>query len=408
MCADSLKICFVSMQYPPLTLGGAGVYAHCLCTELSKLGHEVHVVSPTIHKEHTQTTKNGIFIHRIPVVNKPMLKTSSYWLRLRKCYRKLQEEIKFDLLHANVTSDLSLTKNQVKTPRVVTIHHLAKTTFNAVDTSPLQSFGNMQGETSILSRLEKKLGDFDKIVIRRADKIIAVSEFTKKTITSTYHIPSSKIHVVYNGIYPALYNCSKTEIKQTKTTYNVENMPTILYVGRIEPRKGLVFLLKAFVLLSKDIQCRLVIAGSGNQTLLKKLAEKLRITEKIVFIIDIDDVALKHLYNACDVFVLPSLLEGFGLTILEAMAAGKPVVATNVGGIPEIMKNNIHGKLVEPKNPVQLSKALGFYLKNPKIAKKMGEHNRKYVTENFSWIKTASETALLYKTLIAKPQGCSA
>lgn len=87
------------------------------------------------------------------------------------------------------------------------------------------------------------------------------------------------------------------------------------------------------------------------------------------------------------------------------MAAGKPVVATNVGGIPEIMKNNIHGKLVEPKNPAQLSEALRFYLKNPKTARTTGEHNRKYVTENFSWTKTASETALLYKTLITKPQG---
>lgn len=287
MCADSLKICFVSMQYPPLTLGGAGVYAHCLCTELSKLGHEIHVISPTIHKEHQQTTKNGTIIHRIAVVNKPILKTSSYWLKLRKCYKKLQKEIKFDLLHANVTSDLSLTKNQVKTPRIVTIHHLAKTTFNALSASPLQTGGNIQGETSILSRLEKKLGDFDKIVTQRADKIIAVSEFTKKTIASTYHIPSSKIQVVYNGIYPTLYSCPKTEIKQTKTTYNIENTPTILYVGRIEPRKGLAFLLKAFAMLSKDTKCKLIIAGSGNQTPLKKTGKKTGYHRK------------NHLYHPC-------------------------------------------------------------------------------------------------------------
>jgi glycosyltransferase involved in cell wall biosynthesis len=389
------------MQYPPFTLGGAGVYAHCLCTELAKLGHEIHVISQTTHKKHSQTTKNGIIVHRITVVNRPILKTSSYWLKLRKYYKKLQKEVNFDLLHANVTSDLSLARNVVKIPRVVTIHHLAKTTFKTVDTSQAQMLKGLQDETNIVSWLEKKLVDFDKIVAERADKIIAVSKFTKTTLTSAYNISDSKIQVIYNGIYPQQYHCTEAEIEETKKNYNIENEPTILYVGRLEPRKGLVYLLKAFAILSKETTCRLIISGGGNSASLKELAGTLGIKEKVIFTGQVDDATLKRLYNACDVFVLSSLLEGFGLTILEAMAAGKPVVATNVGGIPEIMKDNIHGKLVEKRNPEQLSEALRFYVENPKTAKKTGEHNRKYVTENFSWTKTASETQHLYKTLIA-------
>ncbi|MBX5326792.1 MAG: glycosyltransferase family 4 protein [Candidatus Bathyarchaeia archaeon] len=404
MCAGSLKICFVSTQYPPLTLGGAGVYAHCLCTELTKLGHEVHVVSPTLH-ETNEVATNSPVVHRIKVINKPMLKTPSYWLKLRKNYSRLQKEINFDILHANVTSDLSLTKNLVKTPRAVTIHHLSKTTFATVDASPPRSFENLREETSMIFWFEKKLVDLDKIVTQRADKVIAVSQFTKNTLTSAYHVPLQKIHVIHNGIYPEQYTCTKTEIEETKHNLNIENALAILYVGRLEQRKGIIYLLEAFAHLAKDYTCKLVIAGDGNQTQLKQHAQTLGIKEKIIFTGKVDNNTLKRLYNICDVFVLPSLLEGFGLTILEAMAAGKPVVATNVGGIPEIMKNNVHGKLVEPKNPRQLSTAIRFFLENPKTSRKIGEHNRKYVKERFSWAKTAKETTLLYETLINSRQG---
>jgi len=395
MTAESLRVCFVSMQYPPHTLGGAGVYAHCLCNELAKRGHEIHVITYTTNETRSKNTTNSAHVHRIAITDKPMLKTVSYWFKLRKHYKKLQRENGFDLLHANVTSDLSLSKNLVKIPRIVTIHHLAKTIFSI--SSHLSGF---REETGVAARLEKKLLDFDKIVMQRADKIIAVSQFTKASVTSTYHIPSSKIHVIHNGIYPQEYICTETEITETKKTYNIENEPAILYVGRLEQRKGLDFLLQAFDLLSKRTKCKLIIVGDGDQAPYRKLAATLRIKDKTIFTGHLDETKLKHLYTACTVFVLPSLLEGFGLTLLEAMASAKPVVATNVGGIPEIIKNDIHGKLVEPKYPEQLCEALSFYIENPETAKKTGEQNRKYVTETFSWTKTAKETELLYKSLI--------
>jgi glycosyltransferase involved in cell wall biosynthesis len=395
MHAESLKVCFVSMQYPPHTLGGAGVYAHCLCNELAKRGHEIHVITYTTEKTRSQNKTNNVHVHRITVTDKPILKTASYWLKLRKHYKKLQKEIGFDLLHANVTSDLSLTKNLVKTPRIVTIHHLAKTTFSV--SNHLSGF---KEETSVTTWLEKKLFDFDKTVMQRADKIIAVSHFTKASITSAYHIPSSKIQVIYNGIYPVQHYYNETEIIETKKTYAIKNQPAILYVGRLEQRKGLIFLLQAFALLSKEITCSLIIAGDGDQARYKKIAESFGVKDKVIFTGHLDEASLKRLYVACTVFVLPSLLEGFGLTLLEAMSSAKPVVATNVGGIPEIIKNDVHGKLVEPKNPEQLCAALRFYIENPENAKKTGERNRKYVTETFSWTKAAAETELLYKSLI--------
>jgi len=396
MCAESLKVCFVSMQYPPHTLGGAGVYAHCLCNEMAKKGHEIHVITYTTNKIDLPNTANNVSIHRIAVPNKPILKTISYWRKLRKHYKKLQREIGFDLLHANVTSDLSLTKNLVKTPRIVTIHHLARTTFTISN----NQLSRLKEETSIISWLEKKFGDFDKIVAQRADKIVAVSRFTKTSITSAYHIPESRISVIRNGIYPQQYHCSETEITETKKKYATENEPTILYVGRLEQRKGIVFLLQAFALLSKQAKCKLIIAGDGDQAIYKRLAETLKVNDKVIFTGHTDEASLKCLYASCDVFVLPSLLEGFGLTLLEAMASAKPVVATNVGGIPEIIKKDVHGKLVETKNPKQLCEALRFYIENPENAEKTGAQNRKYVAETFSWTKTAAETELLYKSLL--------
>jgi len=91
-----------------MTLGGAGVYADNLCRELAKLGHEVHVISSSLKNKITQTSRN-LTVHGVPVLDKQFLKTFSFWLRIRRCYRALQENVKFDILHTNVTSGFGLT-----------------------------------------------------------------------------------------------------------------------------------------------------------------------------------------------------------------------------------------------------------------------------------------------------------
>jgi len=397
MCADSLKICFISSQYSPYTIGGAGVYASCLCKELARFGHEVHAIVPCLNSSNRQSTDDGVHVHKVQVLNKPLLRTVSFWLRAKKVYKKIEEEIRPDILHSNVTSDLGLTKNSVKVPRVVTVHHLAKTTFEKVRMPLSQSIINPNTETGIISWIEKKTLDFDKIVIERANRIIAVSDFVKKSLISSYSIPSAKISVVYNGVYWRDFATRPNDITTLKKLYNLKDKHVILYVGRIEPRKGINLLLEAFSILSRKTKrkCRLFMVGKGNKNRLWRMAQKLKIKNKITLIDEVSFDTLRKIYCLPQVFVMPSLLEGFGLTLLEAMAAGKPVVALKVGGIPEIVKDGINGKLVDG-DPVELASALKFFIENPRMARKIGERNRRYVAKNFGWEKTARKTLDVY------------
>lgn len=382
-----------------MTLGGAGVYASNLCRELAKLGHEVHVVSPSLKHRIMKTSRN-LIVHSIPVLNRHFLKTFSFWLRIRRFYRVLQQNVDFDILHTNVTSGLSLTPHLVKIPRIVTIHHLAKTVFQITKNSPFQIFEDLAGELGIVARMEKTFIDFDKVEIDRADKVIAVSNFVKNSVISTYKVPESKVETIYNGVSWKEYLCNQSEIEEVRRTYELSNEPVILYVGRLEKRKNLEFLIKAFKLVVEKTKCKLIIAGCGKQLSLKEITFSLGINKHVILTGFVEDYNLKRLYNVCNVFVLPSRMEGFGLTLLEAMAAAKPVVASNIGGIPELVKNGINGILVNPNNLEELATALMFLLDNSELAKNIGLRNREYVAKNFSWEKTAKMTNELYERIL--------
>jgi len=345
-------------------------------------------------------SSRNLTVHGVPVLDKQFLKTFSFWLRIRRCYRALQENVKFDILHTNVTSGFGLTRNLVKTPRIVTIHHLAKTLFQITKNSPSQKFEGLQGETGLASWIEKAFIDFDKVEIDRADKVVTVSNFVKNTIISTYKVPEPKIETIYNGVSWKEYLCNQSEMEDIRKAYKLGDDPVILYVGRLEKRKNLEFLVKAFKLVVEKTKCKLVIAGSGKQSQLKEATLSLGVKKRVIFTGFVEDKVLRKLYNACDVFVLPSHMEGFGLTLLEAMAAAKPVVASKVGGVPELVKNGVNGVLVSPSNPKELATALTFLLDNQELARNMGLRNRKYVAENFSWEKTAKMTSELYKRIL--------
>lgn len=390
-----MKICFVSFEYPPLMIGGAGVYAKYLTKELARLNHQVHVISPGSGQDVGDFIENGVFVHRIRFLNQPFLRAPSYWFSLRKYYKTLDRAVGgFDVLHANVVSDFSLTKSSVTIPRIVTVHHLARNTLKVVNASVLRRLQDLRGELGLTPFIEKR-------VIKRACKIIAVSNFTKQCLTSAYGIPNFKVDVIYHGVIPQEYECCKEHVQKVKEDLGIKDEFTFLFVGRLEARKGLQVLIKAFKnVFNKYKKVKLVIVGSGNQASFQKLANSLNISNGITFMGRVDDLSLKKLYNLCDVFVSPSLLEGFGLTLLEAMATGKPVIATRVGGFLEIVKDGENGVLVHPNNINELASALTFFMENPDLAKRIGKFNKKYVSMNFNWEKSAKLTVDVYENCL--------
>ncbi len=391
-----MKVAFITFQYPPFVQGGAGTYAYNLTKELARLGHEVHVITPRVAGCDKESVEDGLFIHRLNFQNKPFLVALSFWFSLWKEFPSLERQTRgFDIIHENGSSAFSLSPKAVFRSRVITIHHLARTNLKIAKYSVLTRVRNLRGEVGISPFTQS-------LCIRRADQIIAVSQFTKQDIMDVFNIPESKIEVVYHGVYPDDYVFPEEAKAKLRSTLGIKSQPMILFVGKLALRKGVDILLRALPQVLKEVEVKLVLAGSGNQRDYQYLAQTLGISDKLRFLGRVSDDTLRLLYSSCDLFVLPSRLEGLGIVILEAMAAGKPIVSTNVGGIPELIESGQNGILVEADNEVELAGAIVKMLSDNSLARAMGENSMKKVRERFSWEVAAQKTERVYNELIKK------
>lgn len=389
-----LRVAFVTFEYPPFVQGGAGDYAKNIARELAKLGNDVHVITPYLEGCDKCELKNGVSIHRVDFTNKTLLRAGSFWMSVRSKFPKIEETVGgFDVIHGNATSDLCLSKALTgKIPRVVTVHHLARDVVATLRPSMYTRVKGLVGETGITPLIEK-------ICIRRADKIIAVSQYTEAKLASMYRIPLSIIEVIHNGWEEKGFVFAEREKAEIRTRHNITaSRPVVLFVGRVDDRrKGLDILLEAFKEVLSSIDAAIVVVGSGNQKPYEKLSLALGIASRVIFTGFVGDDVLPKLYSLCDVYVCPSRLEGFGLTILDAMAAGKPVIAANVGSIPEIVKDEENGFLVKSGDKKGFAQAITQILGDAALARKMGDRNIRKVRECYSWAVAAQKTEQLYK-----------
>jgi len=198
------------------------------------------------------------------------------------------------------------------------------------------------------------------------DKIIAISHAVAKSLKSYELVPSKKIFVLHNGIDIAKFNVIKSSHRNSK-----KNQVVIGIVCRLEPQKGIIYLLLAMrIILAKFPNAKLEIVGDGS--LFRELVEyskNLGISNSVKFFGKFADVI--PFYKRMDVFVLPSLYEGFGIVLLEAMASGLPIVATNVDGINEVVVDGESGILIPPKNPEAIADAVLKIIENDQLSERL-------------------------------------
>ena len=236
-----------------------------------------------------------------------------------------------------------------------------------------------------------------------ANKIIAVSHATKRSLMKYYDIPSNKIHVIHNGIRCDLYKFSKREIEKLRKSLCGENEKLIFCpVARInEPRKGVKYLLEALQVVFSKSNAICVITGSGRSDVFNRYLERLP-KKRVIFLGFVDEFTKRKLYSASDVVVLPSLLEGCPISILEALAAGAAIVATRVGGIPELVKDGRNGFLVDPTSPSELAEAILTIISDDELSYKIKIANYNDALRRFNWRKTAMLTEEVYKTVLER------
>lgn len=234
--------------------------------------------------------------------------------------------------------------------------------------------------------------------VENSDAVIAVSKGMRDDIIAHYSIDPDRVAVIHNGIDLAGYR--KAEDASALRAYGIKQ-PYVLFVGRISRQKGIMHLLEAAESLPAGVT---VVLCAGSPDTPEVEAETAAKVSQLPNVVWIDKMLPKNqviqLYSHASVFACPSVYEPFGIINLEAMACETAVVATEVGGIPEVVEHGRTGLLVEPGNSGQLLEAIVTLLDSPETAKKMGLAGRARVEQYFSWDAIARQTMELYEKVL--------
>lgn len=237
-------------------------------------------------------------------------------------------------------------------------------------------------------------------IISSVDGIITVSEWSKKDIMRIFDVPEDKITVTYLAADDMFKPVDRTIAADFIREKYELGSDIILYLGGFSPRKNVKSILVAFSMIYKNLSkdYKVVIIGSSrdDHQFLNKLAQSLGIGDKIIFtgFVPYDD--LPCFYNASDLFVYPSLYEGFGLPVLEAMCCGTPVITSNVSSIPEVAGDA--ALLINPFDTEELAKAMEKVLEDNNVKADLISRGFERIS-NFNWKKTAFETLKFYENI---------
>ncbi|AIF69973.1 glycosyl transferase [Palaeococcus pacificus DY20341] len=377
-----MKIALVSDWYYP-KVGGVASHMHNLALKLRERGNEVAIVTnywKTGKEEELE--KNGIELIKVEGVISPILSINlSFGINSsEELFEYLND---FDVIHS---------------------HHA----FTPLALKAAKA-GRKMGKATLLtthsisfaheSKLWKALGLSFPVFshyLKFPHCIISVSEASKSFIE---HFTDTEIKVIPNGVDDKRFhpNWDKEELKEE---YDIEG-DVILYVSRMSYRKGPQVLLNAFSRLKEGT---LIMVGPGELLpFLKAQAKFLGIDKRVRFLGYVPSNELPKLFGMADIFVLPSVTaEAFGIVILEAMASGVPVVATNVGGIPEIVRESQSGLLVPPSNETALKDAIEALLADKELRNKLGKNGRRAVERRYSWDVVSREVEETYEYVLSK------
>ncbi len=230
------------------------------------------------------------------------------------------------------------------------------------------------------------------------DGIITVSEASKRDILRFYQIPDDRVHVIYNGVAPEFSPRPRCEVESAMRRYRISG-PYILSVGALQERKNLATLFRAYrQLLENGVRHQLVIVGKEawrTEGTFRALRE-LGLEEQVVLTGFVDDADLPAIYSGADVFVFPSLYEGFGLPPLEAMACGTPVITANTSSLPEIVGDA--GVLVDATDVQGFMAGIQTILDDTSRRHQLAQSGLERASV-FSWERTALQHSELYRTM---------
>lgn len=394
----SLRVLFLSIFDPFGGATGPGNHLRGLSQSLSQLGCEVHIL--VLNRKYGNQIVNGVQLHyintsfehfrKIPIVNNNVLSLISF----KEIIYRFCREHEIDIIHdSSGYGGREVCGGGI--PFVLTAHANAIGEFISYFDVPL-SFIN---PNLIAYAISVMLTIFRvRLPGKCPDMVIAVSKATAEEWVRFFRIPKERVVTIHNGVDLSIFTDLHVEESEEHT---------ILSVGRLAWSKGHKYMIDAMPnILSEYPNAKLWLVGDPytKDVPLQQYVRKLGIENSVRFIGKVSAERLYSLYHQAEVFVQPSLYEPFGITILEAMSMQKPVVATRVGGIPEIITNEVEGLLVEPGNSLQLAKAISRMFSDSSERRRFGSNARKRVEKEFTWDIVAMKTFELYKNLLSGRQ----
>lgn len=277
-----------------------------------------------------------------------------------------------------------------------------------VYTCHVNLWGASLNQLGLISKVTLALDSF---LMRRVSQVIAQSEEIKERFISKGKVRPGRISVVPEGADVQLFHPG-INADDIKAKYGLKGRAVVLFVGRLSKTKGIEYLVKAANILVNDWGYRDVIFllvgpyqppealdKPVNMEELLRFMDKNQLRQNVVFVGDFPHEELRKFYAACDIFVLPSIVDIFGLVITEALASGRPVIGSKVGAIPAQIRDGWNGFLIDPSDELQIAEKIKYLVDNPEKRAMMGANGRRYAEEEFDWEKVTTKTILTYQKL---------
>jgi len=386
----------LSWEFPPRIVGGIARHVAELYPEIVKLGHDVHLITLECGNAPKFEIVEGIKIYRLSI---PHNDNFFQWIaHLNESIIIAGENLisqigTFDLIHGHdwlVADSAIFLKHRFKIPLVATIHATEYGRHNGIHNETHAYVASKEGT-----------------LVYESWRVIVCSGYMRHELNRALGCPWDKIDVVYNGIRAEKklrspsFNCGEFRRK-----FAGDDEKIIYYVGRMTYEKGIHILLNAApkIIEALERKVKFVIIGGGNTNYIKDLAQNLGIWDRCYFTGFMSEEDLNKFQTVADCAVFPSLYEPFGIVALESFASKVPVVVSDTGGLPEVVRHGQTGMVTKTNDPESLAWGILEVLKNPDYAQLLVHNAYEDLSKRFQWAKLAEQTVAVYGLILHQRQ----
>ncbi|MGC8948262.1 MAG: glycosyltransferase family 4 protein [Thermoprotei archaeon] len=385
-----MHVLMYTWEFPPRIVGGLARHVYHLSRALVRNGVDVTIITLEFPGASWSEVIDNVNVERVRVeIGHPSFLSWVFLFNhfMEKRFALLKKSV--DIIHGHdwLVSLASIsTKHFTNKPLVFTYHSTERGRVGTLSTP----------DSFTIDGLEWWCG-------YEASRIIVTSRSMMSEVIGSFKIPDYKISIIPNGIDLTEFNVQVDSLDVKRNIGIGEDKKLVLFVGRITSQKGVTYLIQAVPkVISVHPDARFIIVGDGWELgTVKNMISTMNLGNYVKTLGFLPDHVVKSLMKAADVMVIPSIYEPFGIVALEAMASGVPLVASDVGGLSEIVEHERTGLKVYPANPDSIAWGINTILSNPKWAKSMAQNALNIIREKYNWDAIALKTIEVYKKAMA-------